>query len=171
LHGVDHNHPNRPPLDTDGCLSLPNEDMLRLADKLRPLVTPVIVTRHLQWALPSDIDALRLEFRVALDMWRQSQEQGDLLAYLSLYADDFVYRGMDKNAWSSFRLAVFEARQLESVALGDVMLVADPEVKDLYLSRFTQVLSTDSGRVTTTKRIYWRRGDGNQWKIVSEDSG
>lgn len=171
LHGVDHNNPERPPLDTDGCLSLPNEELLQLVDRLKPLVTPVIVARHLDWALPSDLDALRLEFRLALDMWRESLENGDLAAHLSLYADDFVYRDMDRATWSAYRLGVFEARQLEGVTLDDVMLVADPEVQDLYLSRFKQILMTDHGPVTTTKRLYWRRGSGSQWKIVSEDSG
>jgi outer membrane lipoprotein-sorting protein len=51
------------------------------------------------------------------------------------------------------------------------MLLADPEEPNLYLSRFTQVLQTNSGPVTTTKRLYWRRQDGSRWKIVSEDSG
>lgn len=171
LHGVDHNNPERPPLDTDGCLSLPNDELLRLVDGLQPLVTPVIVARQMDWASPADLDALRLEFRVALDMWRRSLEQGDLISYLSLYADDFVYRDMSKDEWSSYKLRVFEARQLEGVAIDNVMLVADPEVKDLYLSRFTQILMTDNGPVTTTKRLYWRRSGDSQWRIVSEGSG
>jgi len=171
LHGVDHNNPERPPLDTDGCLSLPNEELLRLVDHLQPLVTPVIVARKLDWASPAELDAMRLEFRLALDMWRQSLEQGDLFTYLSLYAEDFIYRDMSRDDWSSFKLDVFEARQLQGVALDDVMLVADPEVKDLYLSRFTQILLTDNGPVTTTKRLYWRRSDDSQWRIVSEDAG
>lgn len=131
LHGVDHKNPQRPALDTDGCLSLPNDELLRLIDTLKPLVTPVIVARQLDWALPSDLDALRLEFRLALDLWRESQVQGDLVAYLSLYANDFIYREMDRDAWSSYRLGVFEARQLEGVTLDNVMLVADPEVPNL----------------------------------------
>jgi hypothetical protein len=171
LHGVDHNNPDRPPLDTDGCLALPNDELLRLVDRLQPLVTPVIVARQMDWATPAEIDALRLEFRVALDLWRESLEKGDLISYLSLYADDFAHRGMDRDAWSSYKLGVFEARPLERVALDDVMLVADPEVKDLYLSRFTQVFTTSNGPVKITKRLYWRRVDGNQWRIVSEDSG
>ena len=171
LHGVDRNNPERPPLDTDGCLSLPNEELLRLVDVLKPLVTPVIVARELDWALPVDLDALRMEFHLALDVWRQSQEQGDLLTYLSLYADEFNYRGMNRDAWASYRLGVFEARPLASVKLDDIMLLADPEVPGLYLSRFTQVLETDSGSVRTTKRLYWRRDAGNQWQIVSEDAG
>lgn len=171
LHGVDHKNPERPPLDTDGCLSLPNDELLRLADRLEPLVTPVIVTREMRWRPPSSIEELRLEFRQALDRWRRSLESGDLLMYLSLYADDFRYRDMDMAEWSSYRLNVFSARRLDEVRLDDVMLVADPEATGLYLSRFTQTLVTAEGGVTTTRRLYWRRESGNEWKIIAEDAG
>ncbi len=171
LHGVDHRNPKRPPLDTDGCLALPNEEILRLADNLEPLVTPIIVAREMTWATANELESMRLEFRLALDTWRKSLAEGDLLTYLSLYADEFRYRKMDRDEWSSFRLSVFEARQLQDVALNDVMLLADPETADLFLSRFTQVLMTESGPVTTTKRLYWRRSAVNTWKIVAEDAG
>ena len=171
LHGVDHNNPDRPPLDTDGCLSLPNEEIQKLVGRLEPLVTPVIVTREMQWAPASEVDELRLEFRLALDLWRDSLERNDILDYLSLYADDFRYRDMQRSDWAAYRLNVFEARQLNSVALENIMLVGDPEVPGLYLSRFTQVLATENGPVRTTKRLYWRRTEGKRWQIVSEDSG
>lgn len=171
LHGVDHNNPDRPPRDTDGCLALPNEEILKLVDRLEPLVTPVIVARQMRWAPPADIDELRVEFRLALDLWRQSLESGDVLDHLSLYASDFRYRDMDRREWSAYRMNVFAARELASVELRDVMLVADPEVPDLYLSRFTQVLATADGPVRTIKRLYWRRSESRRWQIVSEDSG
>jgi len=171
LHGVDHKNPERPPLDTDGCLSLPNEELMKLVDALEPLVTPVIVTRAMEWALPADLDQLRVELRLALDMWSESLANGDIIAHLSMYAEDFRYRDMNRDAWSSYRLNVFESRKLDAVMLDDVLLMADPEAADLYLSRFTQVLATSDGPVTTTKRLYWRRTSDNQWQIVSEDSG
>jgi len=171
LHGVDHKSPKRPPLDTDGCLALPNAEILRLADELQPFLTPIIVARELTWATIDEIESMRLEFRLALDMWRQSLAEGDLPSYLSLYADEFRYQDMDRDDWSSHRLSVFETRQLEDVTLKDVMLLADPETTDLFLSRFTQVLKTDNGPVQTTKRLYWRRSAGSTWKIVAEDSG
>ena len=171
LHGVDHKNPDRPPLDTDGCLALPNEEILLLADVIEPLVTPVIVAREVVWASPGELEQTRLEFRLALDSWKNSLASGDLNTYLSLYADDFQYREMDKDEWSSYRLSVFEARQVKGVSIENVMLLADPEEPNLYLSRFTQVLKMDAGAVTTTKRLYWRRDDGNRWQIVSEDSG
>lgn len=171
LHGVDHNNPNRPPLDTDGCLALANEEILKLVGRLEPLVTPVIVAREMRWSPEAQVDELRLEFRLALDMWRDSLARGDVLDYLSVYAADFRYRDMERSEWSAYRMNVFEARKLKSVELENVMLVADPEVPNLYLSRFTQVLATDDGPVRTTKRLYWRRTAGKQWQIISEDSG
>ena len=171
LHGVDHKNPDRPPLDTDGCLALRNEELSLLADVLEPLVTPVIVAREMAWATPDELEHTRLEFRLVLDIWKNSLARGDLKTYLSLYSDDFQYRQMDKDEWSSYRLGVFDTRRLEGVTISNVMLLADPEEPNLYLSRFTQVLLMDAGPVTTTKRIYWRREDGNRWEIVSEDSG
>jgi len=171
LHGVDHKNPDRPPRDTDGCLALRNEELLLLADMLEPLVTPIIVARKLAWSTPGELEKTRLEFRLMLDIWRNSLATGDLAAYLALYADDFRYREMNKRLWSSYRLGVFNARPLDGVTIDDLMLLADPEEPDLYLSRFTQVLSTASGPKTTTKRLYWRRRDGDRWEIVSEDSG
>jgi murein L,D-transpeptidase YafK len=170
LHGVDRRNPDRPPRDTDGCLVLPNEELSLLADALEPRVTPIIVARKVAWATPDELRTTRLEFRLVLDAWKNSLASGDLDTHLALYADDFQYLEMDKDEWSSYRTGEFETQRLESVTIDDVMLLADPEEPDLYLSRFKQVLLTDAGRITTTKRLYWRRVDGDRWEIVSEDS-
>ncbi len=171
LHGVDRNSPERPPLDTDGCLALPNEELLKLADRLEPWVTPVIVTREMRWAPPREIARLRGGLHAALETWRASLADSDIVTYLSLYANDFRYRDMDRAAWASYRLNVFESRPLAGVNLRDVFLVADPEVPGLYLSRFTQELDTADGLVTTTRRLYWRHAPDEGWQIVSEDAG
>lgn len=171
LHGVDHKNPQRPERDTDGCLALPNDEILLLANNIEPLVTPIIVARELQWTTAGELEKMRLEFRAALEAWRHSLAEGDLLAYLSIYADEFQYLDMDRDDWSAYRMSVFDARQLDDVTLQNVLLVADPEEENLYLSRFTQVLLTDNGPVQTTKRLYWRRSAQNNWQIVAEDAG
>ena len=171
LHGVSRRGPYRPARDTDGCLALPNDELLSLEAVLEPRVTPVIVAREMTWSAPDELGKLRAELLTALENWRQSLEQGDLMAYLSLYSEDFRHRGMDKRAWASFRLASFDATNLESVELDNVMLIADPEESGLYLSRFTQEIMVDERAVTTTKRLYWRRQDDSSWLIVTEDAG
>jgi murein L,D-transpeptidase YafK len=171
LHGVDGRLARRPPRDTDGCLALPNDELQALGAVLRPLETPIIVARALRWADPNEVERQRIELRIALDTWRRSQEQQDLVTYLGLYDDDFRHRGMSKDEWSAYRLGVFSARSLSSIEFDNVLLLADPEEPDIYLSRFTQVLTSDSGSVTTIKRLYWKRWPDAQWRIVSEDNG
>ena len=170
LHGVDRTNPDRPPRDTDGCLALTNEEMVLLADVLEPHVTPVIVAHELIWATPDELNNMRLEFRLVLDIWKNSLARGDLDTYLSLYAKDFEYHDMDKDELSSYRTGLFESGRLNDVTIDNVLLLADPAEPNLYLSRFTQVLLTDSGQVKTTKRLYWRRTAASRWEIVSEDS-
>ncbi len=171
LHGVDVNGSTRPPRDTDGCLALPNEELLSLRDTLQPLTTPLIVARELSWSTPGEVEELRTEFHIALEMWRQSLEASDAQAYLSLYSEDFRHRGMDKAKWSSYRAGVFASRVFESVSLDDILLIADPEEPGLFLSRFTQEFVTNGSTVRTTKRLYWLRSDDRTWQIVAEGSG
>ena len=170
IHGVSRHEERRPPWDTDGCIALPNDELLALANDLKPLVTPVIVTRNLEWLPPERIESLRAEFRSALQGWSQSLESGDLHAYLSFYADDFEHRGMDRNAWIAFRLQTVAAKPLQQVLMDDVTLLADPEVDGLFLSRFRQTLVRDDTTIRTTKRLYWRRVARNDWRIVAEDN-
>jgi murein L,D-transpeptidase YafK len=172
LHGVDASAPDRPPLDTDGCLALPNDELALLVGSLLPQETPIIVVREIQWSEPAELEALRSEFRGALEQWRTSLEQGDLVTYLSLYDDAFQSRGMSKKEWSAYRVGAFAARKLNAVNLNDVMLLADPEEQELFVSRFNQTLLTEHGPVTTRKRLYWRRDrDRQNWRIVAEDAG
>lgn len=171
LHGVDRNLPRRPAQDTDGCLALPNDELLSLAAHLEPMATPVVVARELHWLDAAEIERNRLEFRIVLDMWRRSLQDEDLVSYLSLYDEGFRQHGLDKAEWSAFRLGAFAARPIDSVEIRDVLLVADPEEPGLYISRFTQVLTGAAGAVTTTKRLYWKRRADAQWRIISEDNG
>ena len=130
IHGVAPQAGNRPPRDTDGCIALRNDELLAIADKLLPLVTPVVITRKIDWRRPQQIAALREELNAALDAWAKSYESGDLHRYLSSYADNFEYRGMIRSEWAAFRTATF-TNVVRSLALDDVLLLADPEESEL----------------------------------------
>ena len=107
LHGVDPAGGQRPALDTDGCLALPNDEILSLAAVLRPLITPVIVTRNMRWVEPAELAMTRSDLLRAIEAWRVSAERSDLVGHLGLYADSFRYRDMDKALWSEYKQGVF----------------------------------------------------------------
>ena len=171
IHGVAPNGGRRPPLDTDGCIVLPNDELFALEDQLRPLVTPVIITRQVRWSSPAQVAAIRAELAAVLDSWAESNRSGDLYQYLSLYADEFEYRGMERGEWAAYRLQTLSEATIQDFTVQDVLLLADPEDSGLYLSRFRQKI-VDGGRtIVTTKRLYWRRTAQGELKIVAEDNG
>lgn len=171
LHGVDEKDGQRPPLDTDGCLALPNASLLEIADDIVPLSTPVIIARQMRWADRGDLAELGSDLQAAVDAWAQSYKSGDLHRYFSLYDDDFVYRGMDRTEWLAFRTATVGSRALDELIIKGLTLLAVPDDDALYLSRFEQTLVEGARRVTTMKRLYWRRTGKGVFRIVAEDNG
>ena len=171
IHGVTPNSGPRPEQDTDGCIALANEKLLALEDYLTPLQTPVIVTRSIQRASAADITLTRDHLLAALQLWANSYRDGDWHRFLSLYAEDFAYRGMTLPEWSAFRLKTVATRPIDNFTIDDIMLLADPEEQGLYLSRFRQQISATGRTIVTTKRLYWRATSAGEFRIVAEDNG
>jgi len=171
IHGVAPDAGRRPPLDTDGCIALPNDALMEMREQFVPLVTPVIITRQIHWLMPEQVFARRDEITAILGRWAESYRSGDLYGYLSLYAEDFAYRGMTREEWASYRMHGFSGTRLSEFTLTEVLLLADPEDEGLYLSRFRQTIVDDERTITTIKRLYWRRTADGDLEIVAEDNG
>jgi murein L,D-transpeptidase YafK len=171
IHGVAPNSGPRPERDTDGCISLPNEELLLLKNFLTPLQTPVIVTRKIRRAGRAEINAQRDLLLRALESWVSSYREGNWHRFLSLYSKDFTYRDMNIEEWSAFRVRTVTNRPVLDFSADDVMLLADPEEPGLYLSRFRQTITESERKVVTTKRLYWRVNSAGGAQIVAEDNG
>jgi hypothetical protein len=170
IHGVADGAGRRPPHDTDGCIALPNDELLRLEPQLKPAVTPVIIARKVRWSAAGELHRDRDALASALSDWADSIRRGDLHRYLSFYAADFAYRGMSREEWAGFRAATMGRRRLDGFVLEDVLLLADPEDDRLFLSRFRQTIDAGEREVVAVKRLYWRRTDDG-FEIVAEDNG
>jgi murein L,D-transpeptidase YafK len=171
IHGVAAGGDRRPPLDTDGCIALPNDELLAVAGLLTPLVTPVIITRDIRWISPQDLSLIQQRLQSVVDEWASSYLSGDMYSYLNLYGDDFQHRGMNKDEWSAYRLQTMGVAKVRDFYLDDILLLADPEEDGLYLSRFRQTIADATHTVVTIKRLYWRESTDGKLRIVAEDNG
>ena len=171
IHGVDARGGQRPPRDTDGCIALPNDELLALEEHLQLLWTPVIITRSIRTSPATEIAASRDALAAALDSWATSFREGDWHTYLGLYAGTFKYRGLDYEEWSAYRVRSAATRPVSDFQVDDVLLLADPEEPGLYLSRFRQTIVDANGKIVTIKRLYWRRSETGALQIVAEDNG
>lgn len=172
VHGVDRRNGQRPPHDTDGCIALPNDRLLALEDRFEANVTPVIIATELSWTDPATLAATRQALEQAVAHWAAALEEGDMFAWLALYDDDFRHWGMNKEEWSGFSLETVGARQIAAVHVSDLLLLADPVEKGLFLARFRlKVTEREGAAVTTLRRLYWRRAPGGALRIIAEDGG
>lgn len=171
VHGVDRRGGRRPPQDTDGCIALPNDDLAALEASFEPHRTPVLVSRTVEWGTATQVHALRDELSAVVELWATSQQRGDLYTFLSLYDASFEHWGMNKEEWIAFQAETLPKRKVRSVTVSDLLLLGDPVENNTYLSRFRmQSIEADS-TVTLTKRLYWRRGDDGELRLIAEDSG
>lgn len=171
VHGVYPGGERRPERDTDGCIALPNEDLLMLVPEFEDNVTPVLVTRKVDWVESSENDVLRAELESRVAEWVGSKANGDLFTYLSLYSDDFGRWGMDKAEWSSFSLQTLAQRANHTATISELLLLGYPDEEELYLSRFRLTVREGDREIVSTARLYWRRETGGALKIIAEDAG
>jgi len=162
----------RPPLDTDGCIALPNDRLLELEQAFAPNVTPVLIGEEMTWADTEAIAHVREALQSAVTEWAISLEKGDMYAWLELYDETFQHWGMNKAEWSAFSLETVGQRALIDVTVRDLLLLRDPSEEGLYLSRFRlDVTEEEAAKVTSMRRMYWRRSESGAFRIVAEDSG
>ena len=172
VHGVDARGGTRPPLDTDGCIALPNERLLAHEQAFAPNVTPVLIATELAWTEPEDLAIVREDLEDSLMAWAHSLEKGDMFAWLDAYDASFEHWGMNKEEWVAFSMQTTAKRAIDDVSISDLLLLGDPAEEGLYFSRFRLEVSEAEGRkVISMRRMYWRRSESGAFKIVAEDSG
>ncbi len=172
VHGVDRRGGKRPPLDTDGCIALPNDDIVALSGEFLAHTTPVVVVRDIKWSQTTAAD-VRDDLVNGIREWLNSQRDGNLHQFLTLYDDAFTRWGVSKEAWNAIQIERFAAMhelQLQSDE-DEWLLLAYPEEEGLFFSRFP-LRTTDKG-VTHSgmKRLYWQRGADGVLRVVAERDG
>ena len=172
VHGVANDSEQRPPLDTDGCIALPNDVLRAIEHSFVPQLTPVIVMPAIQGVPHVDAQATtRQGLRSAIDAWADQLAKRDLSAYLSMYSADFRYRGLNRDEWTALRKRLFVAAAPASLSIDQLLLLVDPSAPGVYLSRFFLVSEREGHTSKILKRLYWRRADSGKWEIVAEDNG
>jgi L,D-peptidoglycan transpeptidase YkuD (ErfK/YbiS/YcfS/YnhG family) len=172
VHGVDPNGGTRPPLDTDGCIALPNDRLSVLEPAFAANVTPVLIAATMSWAEQDAITEIRVALKTAVARWAAALRDGDMYAWLDSYDEEFRHWGMSKDEWALFSVEIVAQRPISAVKVSDLLLLGDPAEEGLYLSRFRlEVREGDTRTVVSTRRLYWRRSESGAFRIVAEDSG
>lgn len=164
LHGVPSNTYSRPPLDSDGCVALANEDLLRLAGQLPQRDTPVIITRQIKWVTEASSAAgPRQAFLDTVKRWQEARLRADRATL------DALYLAAPANGSATESAIDPKLRQrLATPASGidNVSVLTWHDDKDMMVVTFRELTATGSRRDRVVRQ-YWGR-NGSDWRIVAE---
>lgn len=167
LHGVPFDTYSRPPLASNGCIALTNEDFTAISREVQIGLTPVIIANGVDWVAPGASAALREELAQNVESWRRDWENRDTEQYLAHYAGNFTTGKMRLAQWSRQKRKVNAGKTWIRVDLDKVSIFAYPGRDDLAVVTFDQNYASNNLVTQMRKRQYWIREDG-VWRILHE---
>jgi len=170
LHGTDKSLYSRPPLDSEGCVVLTNEEFRRISEYVEVGRTPVIISETVDWITSREWLDLNIEIQAALETWRQNWEQTNVDAYLQMYSQDFWTKGYDSKSWSAYKRLVFNGKSFQKIDLSDISLLSYPSVErdaPMVVANFKQHYRSNNFNGNMRKRLYMVR-ENESWKILYE---
>jgi murein L,D-transpeptidase YafK len=166
LHGTPSDTYSRPPRASNGCVTLANEDLEKLAPYLQVGITPVIITNQMDWNTEQDEherDALLQQ----VEQWRKDWSSLDTNAYLGHYSQDFSSDGMDYQAWVKRKQLVNSAKSWIKVGISNLSVFTYPEQPGMVVINFDQDYDSNNLSNRMKKRQYWIKNN-DRWQIIYE---
>ncbi|MGB0711933.1 MAG: L,D-transpeptidase family protein [Gammaproteobacteria bacterium] len=164
LHGTDEDTYSRPPLASEGCVVLPNPDLVAVGTHLQPGLTPVVIARALTWVSPGQWQSIRAELMGAIEDWRQDWESLDTHRYLAHYDADFWADGHNLRSWSDRKQRIFSRKEFQKVAIENLNLLRYPDGAgsgdELYVARFAQSYRSNNYDSDGYKQLFLVRDQG-----------
>ena len=166
LHGTPSDTYSRPPLSSNGCVVLANDDLTNLGSHLQVGVTPVIITRQMDWSDDAD-KGERDSLLKTFEQWRSNWSSLDTEGYLSHYAKDFSSGSVKLPAFAQQKRLVNSGKTWIKVKVSDLSVFTYPNQPDMVVVSFEQDYDSNNLSNRMHKRQYWIKRDG-RWKIIYE---
>jgi murein L,D-transpeptidase YafK len=166
LHGTPSDTYSRPPLASNGCVVLSNNDLNHIGKMVDVGNTPVIITNHMDWENETDKED-RAALLKQIEQWRSDWSSLNTDAYLNHYAANFFSGSFNHDSWSAQKRLVNAGKTWVKVDVSDISIFAYPTQPGMVVVNFEQDYSSNNLSNRMKKRQYWMKRD-NRWQIVYE---
>jgi lipoprotein-anchoring transpeptidase ErfK/SrfK len=177
VHGVPFNTYSRPPKDSDGCVTLANDELVALMNTVPIHDTPVIITRQIHWVSDSAAQLHRAEILDAVNHW-QSVRAGDdaesLKAFYEPGAAPETPAAPPAPPPQPTVVMIHGKRHVlpppavppkDPISFDNLSVMTWSDARETMVVTFNE-RSTRTHRETALRQ-YWERDDA-RWKIVAE---
>lgn len=167
LHGTRSGTYNRPPLASEGCVVLPNNDLLEVGNYISLGQTPVLIGYDLEWLSVEQWRVNQQPVTALFTQWLNDWQSLNTDAYLSHYSKHFSNGKKDFQHWSTHKKRVAQYKTFVEVEATDVSLLKHPN-EDVLVATFHQRYRSDNFVSQSWKRQYWHKEEDGQWRIIFE---
>ncbi len=170
LHGTDKSLYSRPPLDSEGCVVLTNEEFTRISQYVTVGRTPIIISESVDWISSREWLDQNIEVQAALETWRYNWEQSDVKAYLDMYSQNFWSEKYDKRGWGIYKKQVFSGKKFQKIDISDISILTYPGIdknQPMIVANFIQHYRSNNFNGNLHKRLYMVKEQG-AWKVLYE---
>jgi Uncharacterized protein conserved in bacteria len=167
IHGTPSNTYSRPPLSSEGCVVLANNDLRALGQYIEQGKTPVLITDKIDWEDADKLKASRDELTTAINQWRSDWESLNTPRLLDHYSRKFRSESQDFTQFADNKRRVNAGKSWVKVKLSKLSMMLYPEQPGLALVSFVQDYQSNNVSDRTHKKQYWRLENGH-WKIIQE---
>ncbi len=168
LHGTRSGTYNRPLLASEGCVVLPNDDLLNVGSYIDLKNTPVLIGEGIEWLELADWQQKQQDVNLIHQQWKSDWESLDVERYLGHYSSRFVSGNNDIQRWSEHKRRISRHKTYVKVELSNVSLLLHPN-EDVLVATYLQSYASDNFSSRSWKRQYWNKEDDGKWRIVFED--
>jgi lipoprotein-anchoring transpeptidase ErfK/SrfK len=176
VHGVPFNTYSRPPRDSDGCVTLANDELLMLMNTVPVHDTPVIITKRIQWVSDGATRLHHAEILDAVSHWQSVRAADDRPALDAFYAPGIAPEtpAAPPAPPSQPSVAMVHGKRKllppapppkDPIAFDNLSVMTWSDAKETMVVTFNE-RATRTHRETTLRQ-YWER-DAKKWKIVAE---
>ncbi len=169
VHGTPPETFSRPPLSTDGCVVVSNDDLNTLTRTVEIGKTPILIGDQVEFVSKEQMER---DLRVAsalVEAWRRDVENRDDAGLRALYSPRFKSAAdEDVNAWLDKNRFLPGAKKI-SVTVTQPSYFRQPSQEEVIVSNFTQQIVVGKYRHAVRKKQYWAK-EGKSWKIVAESN-
>ena len=162
LHGT---NKKLKPMDSNGCVAMNNNDILRLSEYISPGATPVVMVDTISYAEPASIDGEKNALLTLVSNWKSAIESGTYQEYLSLYDSGYLPDIEWWKNWLALRNSVSPKGLEFKISIDPPGIYKE---KGVFVIFFNMEMELGNSRKTLGKRKLFVEKKGDNYKITGD---
>jgi murein L,D-transpeptidase YafK len=153
------------PMDSNGCIAMENQSILKLSDYVSLYSTPVIIVEKIQRSDKAILSKQEKNINHMLTQWIQAIEKGSYHDYLSFYSSEYL---PDISWWEQWR----KLRKMANKSDSGMRLKRDRTGiyyhNHVFVALFDCFLTFENKRISLGKRELFLENKNSNYKIIGD---